>query len=60
MFIDGRTLAAGTQLSADVCIIGTGPAGITLARALHEARIGSILCLESGGLEPDLGAQGLA
>ena len=61
MFIDGRTLAAGTQLSADVCIIGMGPAGITLARALYGsgAKAPNILCLESGGLEPDVNTQAL-
>ena len=62
MFIDGRTLAAGTQLSADVCIIGMGPAGITLARALNPggAKAHNVVCLESGGLEPDPGTQALA
>jgi choline dehydrogenase-like flavoprotein len=60
VFIDGRTLAAGTQLSAEVCIIGMGPAGITLARALNQARLANIICLESGGLDPDLGTQALA
>jgi choline dehydrogenase-like flavoprotein len=61
VFIDGRTLAAGTQLSADVCIIGMGPAGITLARTLQSASSRrSILCLESGALEPDLATQALA
>jgi len=61
VFIDGRTLAAGTQLSADVCIIGMGPAGITLARALQStAPRWNVLCLESGGLELDPNTQALA
>lgn len=32
MFIDSRTLPADTAIQADVCIIGAGAAGITLAR----------------------------
>jgi len=52
VFIDGRTLPPGTQVSADVCIIGSGPAGITLARKLASDKL-SIICIESGGLELD-------
>ncbi len=38
-----------------------GPAGITLARALQSGTPRwNILCLESGGLEPDIDAQALA
>jgi choline dehydrogenase-like flavoprotein len=61
VFIDGRTLAADTQLSTDVCIIGMGPAGITLARTLQSAAPRwNVLCLESGGLELDPATQALA
>ena len=34
MELDARELEAETRLEADVCIIGAGPAGITLAREL--------------------------
>ena len=36
----------------DVCIIGTGPAGMTLARELSKVDL-RICLLESGGLKPD-------
>ncbi len=46
------------DLSADVCIIGSGPAGATLARELAGHRL-DILLLESGGLEYDPAAETL-
>lgn len=48
MLIDGRSLEAGTRLEADLCIIGAGPAGITIARAL-DGSPWRIVMLESGG-----------
>jgi choline dehydrogenase-like flavoprotein len=53
MFLDARTLDDGRELSADVCIVGAGAAGITLARELNrlDARV---IVLESGGMEADL------
>ena len=50
MELDARTLEAGARITADVCIIGAGPAGTTLARELTGSR-GTVLLLESGGLE---------
>jgi len=32
MFIDARTLSEDTVIESEVCIIGAGPAGTTLAR----------------------------
>jgi len=58
LFIDARTLDDGSLIEADLAIIGTGPAGITLARAL--AGSGTQVCLiESGGLKPDADVQAL-
>ena len=52
MFVDARDIADDTLLRADVCIVGAGAAGITVARTL--AGVGhDIIVLESGGLEPD-------
>jgi choline dehydrogenase-like flavoprotein len=46
MIEDGTSLAAGTEVSADICIIGSCAAGITLAVKL--LRTGKrILVLES-------------
>jgi choline dehydrogenase-like flavoprotein len=46
--MDLRRVPARTQLSADVCIIGGGPAGLTIATELAQTRH-SVLVLESGG-----------
>lgn len=58
-FQDGRELDEGTVLRAEVCIIGAGAAGITLARTLGSSGRDVIL-LESGGFEPDDATQDLA
>ncbi len=57
MELDARTLGV-PGLDADVCIVGAGPAGLTLAGAL--ARAGwRVVLLESGGRDTDAGAQAL-
>ena len=50
MFRDARQLSAGTSLETDLCIVGAGAAGITLAWSLRDAGF-RVLLLESGGLE---------
>lgn len=50
MFIDARTLPEAASVAADICIIGGGAAGITLARDLVGAGR-RIILLESGGLD---------
>ncbi|WP_072395374.1 GMC family oxidoreductase [Hyphomicrobium sp. CS1GBMeth3] len=50
MLIDARSLPDGAKLYTDVCIVGGGIAGITLARTLERRGIASIL-LEAGGLK---------
>ncbi len=59
MFVDGRSLPAGTALEADIAIVGAGAAGITLARALKDSGL-SVALIESGGLEWSQEAQDLA
>lgn len=52
MFVDARKLPDGEQVEADICIVGAGPAGITLAKEF----IGKpfrVCLLESGGLYHD-------
>jgi choline dehydrogenase-like flavoprotein len=52
MFVDARRLDNGAIIEVDVCIIGGGTAGITLA--LEFAKKGIRTCvLESGGFRPD-------
>jgi choline dehydrogenase-like flavoprotein len=58
MLVDARHLADGTTIDADVCIVGAGPAGLTLARELIDTRL-TVCLLESGGREPDAATQAL-
>jgi choline dehydrogenase-like flavoprotein len=55
---DARELASDQQIGADVCIVGAGPAGISIARELigNGARV---LLLESGGRDVERRAQRL-
>ena len=57
-FIDARTIPAGTVLEPDLAIVGGGPAGISLALALANTRIRTVL-LESGGMTFDAKTQAL-
>jgi choline dehydrogenase-like flavoprotein len=58
MLLDARVVPAGTTLTADVCVVGAGAAGITLARALAGSGH-TVLLLESGGFELDDPTQAL-
>ncbi|HEY9621426.1 MAG TPA: GMC family oxidoreductase [Crinalium sp.] len=58
MLIDARTLPADNVIEADVCIVGAGPAGITLAKELSGQHV-RVCLLESGGLEPTPDARSL-
>jgi choline dehydrogenase-like flavoprotein len=56
--VDAKTLPPGTTLETDLCIVGAGAAGCTLAAEL--AGSGQRICLlESGGFEPDPDTQAL-
>jgi choline dehydrogenase-like flavoprotein len=57
MLTDARLLPQSTALNADICVIGAGPAGLTLAAKLHGLRV---VLLESGGLYPAQDTQELA
>jgi choline dehydrogenase-like flavoprotein len=59
MFIDARKISSQEIINADVCIIGAGPAGITIAREFNGRGV-NILLLESGGIDPDPAAQALS
>ena len=58
MFIDARSVPPGTVIETEVCIVGAGAAGITLAREFINASFRVIL-LESGGAEPEQATQDL-
>ncbi|MEQ1759361.1 MAG: GMC family oxidoreductase [Vicinamibacterales bacterium] len=51
MLIDGRTIPNGQTLQTDVCIIGSGAAGITLARAFSGQSF-TVTLLAGGDLKP--------
>jgi choline dehydrogenase-like flavoprotein len=50
VLVDGRSLADGTRLEADACVVGAGPAG--LAVALELERAGASVVLLAGSEEP--------
>jgi choline dehydrogenase-like flavoprotein len=50
VFTDARCIAAGSTLQADICIVGAGIAGISIAREFIGGSE-SVLLLEGGGLE---------
>jgi len=52
MLIDARKVDTSNVITADVCIIGGGAAGITLALELADQRF-TVILLESGGERPD-------
>jgi choline dehydrogenase-like flavoprotein len=56
MIIDSRELTEGTVFEADICIVGAGPAGITLACEMLDSGL-SIVVLEAGSLAFDKRAQ---
>jgi choline dehydrogenase-like flavoprotein len=50
MIIDGRTITTNETITTDVCIVGAGPAGISLSREFVNQDF-RVCLLESGGLE---------
>ncbi len=58
LFLDTSELAGEYPLDADVCIVGAGAAGISLALELQDSGL-QVLLLEAGGLEfePDSQSQ---
>lgn len=59
MLIDARTLPPDELIETDVCIVGSGPAGLTLAVEFAEQNF-RVCLLESGGLEKDETVQSLS
>jgi choline dehydrogenase-like flavoprotein len=58
MLIDSRSLPADETIETDVCIVGAGTAGITLAHEFIDQSF-RVCLLESGGLKPDKETQSL-
>jgi len=59
MEVDARALDAAS-LEADVCVVGAGPAGLTIARTLATRAATHVIVLESAGRGLDPGAQTLS
>ena len=57
--IDGRTLSPDQILQCDLCIIGGGAAGITLASTFADNRDVDVCLVESGGFDFDADVQEL-
>jgi choline dehydrogenase-like flavoprotein len=55
---DFNTFNDGTSITADVCIIGAGAAGITIAREFLGTRY-NVVVLEGGGYNPEADSQKL-
>ncbi|XHX77227.1 MAG: GMC oxidoreductase [Stenomitos frigidus ULC029] len=58
MIIDARSLPPDTVLETHICIVGAGPAGLTLAREFANQET-QVYLLESGGIELDEEIQSL-
>jgi choline dehydrogenase-like flavoprotein len=58
VLIDARTVVENATIDTDVCIVGAGAAGITLAREFIDQPF-RVCLLESGGLEFDKDTQSL-
>lgn len=57
-FIDARDSTVPARIDTDVCIVGAGAAGITLASELQDSGL-DVCLVESGGFAPDEETQGL-
>jgi len=58
MFIDARSVMTGALIEADICIVGAGAAGITIAQEFIGSSV-NVCVLESGGLDFNWQAQSL-
>ena len=59
MFINAQQVPEGHVIETDLCVIGAGPAGITIARTLAGGPL-DVCVLESGGPEEEAESQALA
>ena len=58
MIIDFERLEAGTAFEADICVIGSGPAGLAVAREFFGTAT-TVIVLESGGLAFEAASEAL-
>ncbi|MEX1294898.1 MAG: GMC oxidoreductase, partial [Candidatus Limnocylindrales bacterium] len=60
MIIDGRTIPSGTLVDVDLCIVGGGIAGISLALQYRDTPDVTVALVESGGRDWDARTQDLS
>ena len=58
-FLDAREIEFGANIRADLCIVGAGAAGITIAREFANANL-RVCLLEAGGLSVEPGVHRLS
>ena len=58
MIVDAHSLPQNQVVETDICIVGSGTAGMTLAREFIGQKF-RVCLLESGGLKPDQVTQAL-
>jgi choline dehydrogenase-like flavoprotein len=58
LILDAHDLPDGDVLQADLCIVGAGAAGISMALELADTSI-NVLVLEAGGMKPEKDTQSL-
>ena len=58
MLIDAQRVPQGSEFQCDLCVVGSGPAGIAVADRLRDSHL-SIILLEAGGLNYSLPSQRL-
>lgn len=54
-----ETISSSEPISADVCLIGSGPASLTIAAELRKENV-RLVIIESGGLEPQADSDALS
>ncbi|MGE0349303.1 GMC oxidoreductase [Hydrogenophaga sp.] len=59
MIEDFDSLAVASEVSCDVCIVGTGPAGLAVATSLANTRL-DVIVLETGGEHHEAWAEALS
>lgn len=58
MLIDARSVEDGAELTADLSIVGSGPAGLSIADRLRSSGL-SVCVVEAGASQPDVHTQQL-
>ena len=58
-FLDARKIEAGVDIRVDLCVVGAGAAGITIAREFADSNL-RVCLLEAGGLSIDAAVNGLS